>query len=109
MVIDWTRVGQLREEVGAEAFAEIAVMFLAEAEAAVGALDPGAEAARMAADLHAIKGSALNLGFADLAELCAQGEAAARDGQPQKADIAAIRAAFAAAHSQFVARFPAAE
>jgi len=105
-VIDWGRVEQLREEVGPEAFAEIAAMFLAEADGAVGALAPGAPAAKMAADLHAIKGSALNLGFAELADLCARGEAASNAGQPERADLAAIRRAYSAAKATFVARFP---
>jgi len=105
-VIDWGRVNQLREEVGPEAFVEIAAMFLAEADVAVGSLVSGAEAAEMAADLHAIKGSALNLGFAELADLCARGEAASNAGHPDTADIPAIRRAYSEAKASFVVRFP---
>jgi HPt (histidine-containing phosphotransfer) domain-containing protein len=105
-VIDWSRVNQLRDEVGPEAFAEIAALFLAEAEGAVSRLDPAVAPPVMAADLHAIKGSALNLGFSDLADLCARGESDALAGQSGKVDIPAIRQAFAAARKDFVARHP---
>jgi len=105
-VIDWTRVNQLRDEVGPEAFVEIAAMFLAEAEDAVSGLSPAAAPAAMAANLHAIKGSALNLGFSDVADLCARGETDALAGRPGQVDIHAIRRAFAAARAAFVARHP---
>lgn len=105
-MIDWNRVSQLRDEVGDEAFAEIAAMFLSEVDAMVRGLDAGAGAQRMASDMHAIKGSALNLGFSTLADLSARGESDANAGQPGRVDIAAIRSAFAAARQEFVARFP---
>lgn len=105
-MIDWARVGQLRDEVGDEAFAEIAAMFLAEAEAAVARLTDGMTPDALAAELHGLKGSALNLGFADLARLCAAGEAAAAAGNPHSVDLPAVQRAFAAARVAFVARFP---
>jgi len=105
-VIDWARVDQLRDEVGDEAFAEIAAMFVAEAEAAVSRLHDRMAAATLAAELHGLKGSALNLGFADLARLSAAGEAAAAAGHPQEVDLTAVKRAFADARAAFVARVP---
>lgn len=105
-MIDWTRVEQLRDEVGEEAFTEISAMFLAEADAAVSRLAEGMDPATLAEELHGLKGSALNLGFAALARLCATGEAAATEGRPEGADLAAVRRAFAEAKTAFVARFP---
>ena len=72
-MIDWNRIDELRGEVGEEDFAQIAALFLAEMEAVVASL-PATEAAAMPDLLHGLKGSAMNLGFADLAGLCAAGE-----------------------------------
>lgn len=71
-MILWSRVEELREEVGEEDFSEVAEMFLDEVEEALtrlaqGATDPGEE-------LHFVKGSALNLGFRGLALACATAE-----------------------------------
>lgn len=105
-MIDWARVDQLRDEVGEDAFAEISAMFLAEAEAAVARLHDGMTGPTLAAELHGLKGSALNLGFADLARLCAAGEATAAAGNPKTVDLAAVKRAFSTARAAFVARFP---
>lgn len=105
-MIDWARIDTLRDEVGPESFAEIAAMFLAEADTAVAGLSGGKAPRALAADLHAIKGSALNLGFNELSDLCARGEAAAMAGQPEHADLEGIRRAFASARAAFLARFP---
>lgn len=73
-MIDWSRIEDLRSEVGDEDFAEIATLFLSEIEGAVEDLPAIADAAARSDALHGMKGSALNLGFRDLAALCAKGE-----------------------------------
>lgn len=80
-LVDWTHVADLKSAVGEEDFADIADVFLDEAAEALGRLDPSDPAA-LAEGLHFLKGSALNLGFAAFARLCAEGEVAARAGQP---------------------------
>jgi len=75
-MIDWDRVAELRDEIGEEDFAEVTELFLDEADEVVAGLSDLADAESLQAALHFLKGSALNLGFRDLALLCQQGEKA---------------------------------
>lgn len=90
-MIDWTRVKDLHEEVGSRDFEEVVTLFIDEVETALGRLDgdPTRE------DLHFLKGSALNLGFAALAQAC-------RDG----ADATTLRRCFADSTAQLRAELP---
>lgn len=99
-MIDWARVNELRDEVGAEDFAEVATLFLEETDAAIAVL-PTLPDAGLGAHLHGLKGSALNLGFAALAAKCQAGEVAARGGAG--IDRAAIVACYAASKAAFLA------
>lgn len=82
-MIDWERIQELQAEIGAEAFDELAVIFLEEVDEAVLALsrdgndDPAVQMERF----HFLKGAALNLGFAVLADLCAIAEEQAALGE----------------------------
>lgn len=87
-MIDWKRVEELRQEIGAEGFAEVADMFLEEADQAAQALSLGIAADAVEAQLHFLKGSALNLGLADLAQLCQEGERKAAAGHGDEVDTA---------------------
>lgn len=79
-MIDWTRVHELQHEIGPEDFGEIVALFLDEADTVVGRL-PGLQSAdAIERDLHFLKGSALNLGFSDLAQVCQTGERRAAAG-----------------------------
>lgn len=80
-MIDWKRVAELQEEIGADGFVEVADMFLDEAEGAVRALLSGLPLAEVEGQLHFLKGSALNLGLSDLAAICQEGERKAGRGQ----------------------------
>lgn len=79
-MIDWSRVTLLREEVGEEGFAEVVEIFIEEVSETVQRLrvDPRIES--LGSDLHALKGSALNLGFTTFADLCQIGETTAANG-----------------------------
>ena len=99
-MIDWTHIATLRDDVG-DGFDELVTVFLEEMDAATDALDPAAPPDRMAADMHFLKGAALNLGFAGLAGLCAAGEAAASQAAP--VDVAQVRQAYRAARAEFLA------
>jgi HPt (histidine-containing phosphotransfer) domain-containing protein len=81
VVIDWERITQLRNEIGAEDFGEVIEIFLEEVEAAISGLKEDAQPVTLESRLHFLKGSALNLGFADFAAACHAGEkhAAAKD------------------------------
>lgn len=66
-MIDWTRVEELKSDVGADEFDEVVELFFMEVETAIEALP---DATDRDAALHFIKGCALNLGLVDLAALC---------------------------------------
>lgn len=87
--IDWARLASLRDEIGPEEFAAVVTVFLADTDALVAAL-PETAPERLEAALHAIKGSALNLGLVGLAAICAEEEARAAGGRPQDVALAPI-------------------
>ena len=99
-MIDWGHIGALREDVG-DGFDELVSVFLEEMDTATQALDPAASPAQMAADLHFLKGAALNLGFVAFGALCADGETAA--GRGAAVDVGPVRQAYEAARAEFVA------
>lgn len=75
-MLDWERVRALRDEIGDDDFSEVVALFLEEADTAIATL---AADGRAGADaLHFLKGAALNLGFAALADSCAAAEPQAR-------------------------------
>lgn len=81
MSVDWNRVFELRDEIGPQDFMEVADLFLVEVEAAVTNLLREGYVPSVG-DFHFIKSSALNLGFAGLAAICREGEAALAAGVP---------------------------
>ncbi|AWB50069.1 histidine kinase [Gemmobacter aquarius] len=66
MLINWTRVQELRDEIGHDSFAEVVAVFLDESDTVI------ARPSLTAEDLHFLRGAALNLGFAELAEACSR-------------------------------------
>ncbi|MFY0308384.1 Hpt domain-containing protein [Leisingera sp. D0M16] len=100
-MIDWPRVTELREEVGAEDFEEVVEIFLEEVEEVIGKLR-GGDRSQLEQDLHFLKGSALNLGFADFSALCQDGERKSAQGGADGVDIPAIIAKFQASKSAFL-------
>lgn len=99
-MIDWEQVSAMRADLG-DGFAELVEVFLDEMDGALARLDPAAPPDRMAADMHFLKGSALNLGFATFAALCAAGEARAERGGT--VDLAPVRASYADSRIVFLA------
>ena len=67
-MIDWSRVQELRREIGEEGFAEVVELFLDEVETVIGRLAAGSGNIS-AEDMHFLKGSALNLGLQNLASI----------------------------------------
>jgi HPt (histidine-containing phosphotransfer) domain-containing protein len=74
IVISTERLDELRSEVGDDDFGEIVSLFIAESDAIVSRLADVPNPAEAEELLHALKGSALNLGFDHLAALCNEGE-----------------------------------
>ena len=99
-MIDWERVKELRAEIGADDFSEVAVMFLEEADEAVSRLSPELTAKAMEADLHFLKGAALNLGFDALSGLCQDGERRAAAGDTA-VDLETVRSTYFASKAAF--------
>lgn len=100
-MIDWTRVTELRDEVGVEDFEEVVELFIEEVDEAIGRVRTGAYESSLGAEMHFLKGSALNLGFTEFAALCSAAEEAAEQGGD--VDIAPIVAAYHAARTTFLA------
>jgi len=101
--MDWTRVRELRDEVGAEAFSEVLTLFLEETDGMAQSLGAGADRARLADDMHFMKGAALNLGFDELATACHGAESLARQGQAAAVDVSAILACYARSRAALLA------
>jgi histidine phosphotransfer protein HptB len=101
-MIDWNRVQELRDEIGNDGFAEVADMFLEEADQAVQALGAGPPPDAVEGQLHFLKGSALNLGLADLAAICQEGERLAAAGNGAKVDTARVVALYHASRAQLL-------
>ncbi|MDB5666790.1 MAG: Hpt protein [Cypionkella sp.] len=79
-MIEWDRVKELRSEIGNDGFAEVIAMFLEEADEVIGRIGDTVGTEALEADLHFLKGAALNLGFAQFAALCRDGERRASGG-----------------------------
>ncbi|MGY6696848.1 MAG: Hpt domain-containing protein [Roseinatronobacter sp.] len=80
-VIDWSRVSELLEDFGEEEFGELVVVFLEECRDGLEQLKQAASDDADRAAFHFLKGAALNVGFVEIAELCANGETAAANGE----------------------------
>lgn len=98
-MIDWMRVTELRTEIGAEDFTEVVDLFLEEVDAGMAEL--GSDPDHLEEQLHALKGSALNLGFSDFAALCQAGETRAASGQGD-IDLDALRATYDVSMTAFL-------
>ncbi|MBN2631241.1 MAG: Hpt domain-containing protein [Rhodobacteraceae bacterium] len=79
-MIDWERMHDLCSEIGPDDFDEVVSLFLDEADTVVSRIPTLTDARAIERDLHFLKGSALNLGFADLANICQAGERSAASG-----------------------------
>ncbi len=97
-VVCWTRVHELREEIGPEDFDEVVEVFLEEAEGMVAELAAAPPEALEEA-LHALKGTALNLGLSELAALCQDGEARAAAGEAAALSVTPVLTAYAQARA----------
>ena len=99
-MINWDRVTELRDEIGGEDFAEVVTLFLEEADEVALRLPDCTNAKPLENALHFLKGSALNLGFSDLASLCQEGERIAASGSADF-DVARVVACYDASKTAF--------
>ncbi len=101
-MIDWTQVSILREEVGAENFDEIVELFLEEADEVIARLRGAPRYETLEADLHALKGSAMNMEFNYFAGMCQRGETLAAAGRATEVDVSTILQGFLESKQDFV-------
>lgn len=101
MQVDWTRIRELREEVGEDDYVEILELFFDEVEETVARLAHPGSMAEREADLHFLKGSALNLGFSGLGALCQQAEVGAASGTLSDDDLQAVLGAYREVRAAF--------
>jgi HPt (histidine-containing phosphotransfer) domain-containing protein len=101
-MIDWKRVEELRAEIGADGFTEVADMFLEEADQAVQRLTSGLPGEEVGEQLHFLKGSALNLGLADLALICQDGERKAAAGYGALVDLGQVARVYHASRAMLL-------
>lgn len=106
-MIDWARVGELVDEIGAEDFEEVVELFLLEVEGAISALAK-AEGNPVVTEeqMHFLKGAALNLGFEALAQLCLKGEKAAASGRPDVVSVDEVRQCYRTSRQTFETDLP---
>lgn len=102
VMIHWSRVNELRDEVGAEDFDEVVELFLEEVEEVIERLRNGPDTVQLEQDLHFLKGSALSLGFAAFSDLCQDGEQKSASGEADKVDVPKIIDGFDRSKSEFV-------
>lgn len=102
MMIDWERVSDLRSEIGDDGFAEVVEIFLEETDDVIGRLSKALSLVQIGKDMHFLKGSALNLGFSSLANLCQDGERRAGLGDAGSIDLGVIIRCYHDSKSAFV-------
>lgn len=94
MLIDRDRLNALRDDIGEEDFADVALLFISEIGEKLAELTAH-PAAATADDFHFLRGSAVNLGLAAFAEACTRAESACNAGDPP--DVPGVAAEFEAA------------
>ncbi|MGB0901097.1 Hpt domain-containing protein [Halocynthiibacter sp.] len=103
-MIDWARVEELKQEVGEDDFAEVVELFLEEVEETITRLKTEPDPNNLEDDMHFLKGSALNLGFAQFSDICQAGETAAANGQADLISLPDVFTSYDNSKSEFLAR-----
>lgn len=105
-MIDWSRVEELRTEIGADDFAEVVEIFLEEVEEAIDAIRGEVPTDKIESKLHFLKGSALNLGFSEFSTLCQAGETAAAQGEYKKISLSDVIRSYEHSKAEFLRALP---
>lgn len=105
-MIAWSRVAELRDEVGVDDFDEVVDLFLEEVEEVINRLR-GGDVSQLASDMHFLRGSAMSLGFATFSEHCHVAERLAANGRAGEVNIADILATYDESKRAFIEELPA--
>jgi HPt (histidine-containing phosphotransfer) domain-containing protein len=100
-MINWDKVEELRQDIGAEDFGEIVVVFLEEVELELSSLAQK-PVEGLGASMHFLKGSALNLGFEEFAEKCSLAEKLAAENSAAQIDLVALQSCYDASKDVFL-------
>lgn len=106
-MLDWSRIDELRDEIGAGDFGDVVELFLQEVEEVISRLSTSPDHGQLEQDLHFLKGSALNLGFSSFSRLCQEGERLSGAGQTDLVNIAAIVEEYERSRDRFLAELAA--
>ncbi len=107
-MINWTRVRELEDDIGAEDIGEVVEIFFDEVEEVINDLRRGNIGRDLEADMHFLKGSALNLGFDRLGRLCSDGEKLAANGQDKYVPVSQILSVYDASKIELLGQLAAA-
>ena len=105
-MIEWTRVMELHDEVGSDAFKDITQVFLLEVSEALAELTNDTPRQTLEERLHFIRGCSLNLGFKAFSTLCHQAETQATKGQVKTINVADLVNRYEASYEVFVTNLP---
>ncbi|MGB8812035.1 MAG: Hpt domain-containing protein [Paracoccaceae bacterium] len=101
-MIDWGRVNNLRDEIGVDDFSEVIELFLEETDDVIIKFPDPSNCDGIGKSLHFLKGSALNLGFSDLAAICQEGERIANTGTTVGIDLGRVAAVYHSSKRAFL-------
>lgn len=104
-MIDWARVAELREELGEDDIGEVIEIFLEEVENTISELNPNPTGAELEQYCHALKGSTLNLGFQEFADVCKTGEVNTSTGQPAGTIVVDIQTCYSKSKASFLKQY----
>ena len=96
----------MQNDVGRDDFDEVVELFLEEVDAHLARFNTTADQGQLAEDLHFLKGSALNLGFVQLSDLCQAGEHALKTGNKDRVDVDEIKVAYEEAKKTLLIELP---
>ena len=104
MLINWSRIEALKEDVGREDVKEVIDLFINEIQQVIDKIPAQMEAENIADDLHFLKGSALSLGFQELSCVCQTGYEAFSKTPRGAFEIDNVRACFETSKAEFDAK-----
>ena len=102
-MINWSRVNELKNDIGPDDINDIVELFLSEVEEVIEKLSGNDGGDSLEQHMHFLKGSALNLGFDGLGQLCSDAEKQAALGQDQAVSIPEIISNFQQSKAEFLA------
>lgn len=104
-MIDWPRICELRDEIGNADFEDVMRLFFEEFEEALATIQSLSDAHAVAAAVHFLKGSALNIGFEQVSTLCSALESSGTEKLSRDTEIQIIASAYHESKSAYFDEF----